>query len=58
MALLYTVALSSDTIPSFVVLHIEKLAFQCAKLRIGSRDNIMNLCGDFFFFFLVSVSVP
>ena len=28
----YTIALSSGTIPSFAVLHIEKLAFQCAIL--------------------------
>ena len=28
----YTVALSPGTIPSFAVLHTEKLAFQCATL--------------------------
>ena len=33
------VALSTGAIPSFAVLHTEKLAFQCAKLGVGSGDK-------------------
>ena len=45
----YTVALSSGLIPSFAVLHIEKLAFQCATLLNWS--NLSVLCHNNFFFF-------
>ena len=48
------VALSPGVIHSLVVLHTEKLAFQCATLLIGSGDEAMNLallCGDFWTFF-------
>ena len=53
----YTVALSPGTIPSFAVLHTEKLAFQCATLLSWEQGQAMNLAvlwGDFrtiFFFF-------
>ena len=61
-----TLALSPGIIPSFAVLHTEKLAFQYATLLSWEEglqgDKAMNLailCGDFWtFFFLLSVSVP
>ena len=55
----YTVgALSAGIIPSFAVLHTEKLAFQCATLlnwESGLAMNLAVVCGDFraIFFYLV-----
>ena len=37
------VALYLGTIPSFAVLHTEKLAFQCATLLSWEWDRAMNL---------------
>ena len=47
----YTVAISPGTIPSFAVLHTEKLAFQYATLLSWECDDFRT------FFFLHSVSV-
>ena len=61
-----TLVVSQGIIPSFAVLHTEKLAFQYATLlswECGLQgDKAMNLpilCGDFrTILFLLSVSVP
>ena len=62
---LYGSTMHIATIPSFAVLHTEKLAIQCATLlgivwaRGDKAMNVAVLCGVFWtIFFLLSMLVP